>query len=101
MIGFGIGVALAAAAGALLAPVFLVHPLNGATSTVKGFEIIVIGGLCSLPGAVIAAFGLALVESLGSFYVNPSYQDLYGFVFLVAFLLIRPWGLFGERERRV
>ena len=101
MIGFGIGVALAAAAGALLAPVFLVHPLNGATSTVKGFEIIVIGGLGSLPGAVIAAFGLALVESLGSFYVNPSYQDLYGFVFLVAFLLIRPWGLFGERERRV
>ena len=101
MIGFGIGVALAAAAGALLAPVFLVHPVNGATSTVKGFEIIVIGGLGSLPGAVIAAFGLALIESLGSYYISPAYQDLYGFAFLVAFLILRPWGLFGERERRV
>lgn len=101
MIAFGIGVALAAAAGALLAPVFLVYPTNGATSTVKGFEIIVIGGLGSLPGAVAAAFGLALVESFGSVFVNPAYQDLYGFVFLIAFLILRPQGLFGERERRV
>ena len=101
MIAFGIGVALAAAAGALLAPVFLVYPTNGVISTVKGFEIIVIGGLGSLPGAVIAAFGLALIESLGSFYIDPRYQDVYGFAFLVAFLIFRPWGLFGERERRV
>ena len=101
MIGFGIGVALAAAAGALLAPVFLVYPTNGATSTVKGFEIIVIGGLGSLSGAVIAAFGLALVESFGSFFISPAYQDLYGFAFLIAFLLFRPEGIFGERERRV
>jgi branched-chain amino acid transport system permease protein len=101
MIGFGIGVGLAAAAGALLAPVFLVYPINGVTSTVKGFEIIVIGGLGSLSGAVIASFGLALIEALGAFYLSASYQDLYGFLFLVAFLLFRPQGLFGERERRV
>jgi branched-chain amino acid transport system permease protein len=101
MVAFGIGAALAAAAGALLAPVFLVYPTNGITSTVKGFEIIIIGGLGSLPGAVVAAFGLALVESFGSFLISPAYQDLYGFVFLIAFLLFRPQGLFGERERRV
>lgn len=100
-IGFGIGVALAAAAGALLAPVFLVYPTNGAVSTVKGFEIIVIGGIGSLPGAVLAAFGLALVESFGSVFLDPSYQNLYGFAFLIAFLVFRPQGLFGERERRV
>jgi len=101
MIAFGIGVGLAAAAGALLAPVFLVYPTNGVISTVKGFEIIVIGGLGSLPGAVAAAFGLALVESFGAFYISPAYQDLYGFAFLIAFLILRPQGLFGERERRV
>ncbi len=101
MVSFGIGVALAAAAGALLAPVFLVYPTNGATSTVKGFEIIVIGGLGSLPGAVLAAFALALVESFGSVFLSPSYQDLYGFAFLIVFLVFRPQGLFGERERRV
>ncbi len=101
MLGFGLGVALAAAAGALLAPVFLVYPGNGAFSIVKGFEIIVIGGLGSLPGAVIAAFALALVESFGSVFISPLYQDLYGFLFLIAFLIVRPTGLFGERERRV
>lgn len=101
MIGFGIGVSLAGAAGALLAPVFSVYPGNGVFSIVKGFEIIVIGGLGSLPGAVIAAFALALVESLGSVFISPLYQDLYGFVFLIVFLIIRPFGLFGERERRV
>ncbi|MDQ6670883.1 MAG: branched-chain amino acid ABC transporter permease [Chloroflexota bacterium] len=101
MLAFGIGVALAAAAGALLAPVFLVYPTNGATAAMKGFEIIVIGGLGSLPGAVIGAFGLALIESLGSVFISPAYQDLYGFVFLIAFLVLRPQGLFGERERRV
>ncbi|MCC6179531.1 MAG: branched-chain amino acid ABC transporter permease [Chloroflexi bacterium] len=101
MIGFGIGVGLAAAAGALLAPVFLVYPTTGATSTIKGFEIIVIGGLGSIPGAVVAAFGLALIESFGAFFISPVYQDLYGFIFLILFLLVRPHGLFGERERRV
>ena len=101
LLAFGIGVGLAAAAGALLAPVFLVYPSNGATSTMKGFEIIVIGGLGSLPGAVVASFALALVESLGSVFVSPAYQDLYGFVLLVGILVLRPQGLFGERERRV
>ena len=100
-IGFGLGVALAAAAGALLAPIFLVYPTDGATSTMKGFEIIVIGGIGSLPGSVVAAFCLALIESFGSVFISPAYQDLYGFVFLIAFLVLRPQGLFGERERRV
>ncbi len=100
-LAFGIGVALAAAAGALLAPVFLVYPTNGAVSTVKGFEIIVIGGLGSLTGSVVAAFLLGLVESFGSVFISPAYQDLYGFVFLMAMLFLRPQGIFGERERRV
>jgi len=101
MLAFGIGVALAAAAGALLAPIFLVYPTDGATAAVKGFEIIVIGGLGSLAGAVVAGFALAIVESFGSVFISPSYQDLYGFAFLLAFLVVRPQGLFGERERHV
>ena len=101
MLAFGIGVSLAAAAGALLAPVFLVYPSNGATAAMKGFEIIVIGGLGSLSGAVVAALALALLESFGAVFVSPAYQDLYGFTFLIAILAVRPQGLFGERERRV
>ena len=96
---FGIGVALAAAAGALLAPVFLVYPTNGAITTMKGFEIIIIGGLGSIPGAVIGGLLLGLVESLGSVLVAPGFQHAYGFLMLLLILVIRPTGLFGEKER--
>jgi branched-chain amino acid transport system permease protein len=99
MLAFGIGVALAAAAGALLAPDFLVYPENGAISTFKGFEIIVIGGLGSILGSIVGGVLLGLIEALGSVYLSPAYKDLYGFVLLIALLVFRPTGLFGERER--
>jgi branched-chain amino acid transport system permease protein len=101
MLAFGVGVALAAAAGALLAPDFLVYPENGAISTFKGFEIIVIGGLGSLVGSVVGGLLLGVIEALGSVFLSPAYKDLYGFVLLIALLAVRPTGLFGERERTV
>jgi branched-chain amino acid transport system permease protein len=99
-IAFGIGVALAGLAGALLAPVFLVYPTNGVVTTTKGFEIIVIGGLGSIPGALIAGLMLGIVETLGATFLAPAYQNAYGFVLLLIVLLIRPNGLFGERVRQ-
>jgi len=99
MLAFGIGVGLAGAAGALLAPVFLVYPESGALSTVKGFEIIVIGGLGSLPGSVVGGLLLGLVESLGSVLLSPSFRDVYGFGALLLILALRPTGLWGERVR--
>ncbi len=99
MLAFGIGVALAGAAGALLAPVFLVYPQSGALSTVKGFEIIVIGGLGSLGGSIVGGLLLGLVESLGSVLISPAFRDVYGFGLLVLILALRPTGLWGERAR--
>lgn len=96
---FGIGVALAGVAGALLAPVFLVFPTDGVVTTVKGFEIIVIGGLGSIPGALIAGILLGLVESLGAAFIASPYQNVYGFLLVLAILMVRPMGLFGERIR--
>jgi len=101
MIAFGVGVALAAGAGALLAPDFLVYPENGSISTFKGFEIIVIGGLGSIMGSVVGGLLLGVIEALGSVFLSPAYKDLYGFVLLIALLAVRPTGLFGERERTV
>jgi len=101
MLAFGVGVALAAAAGALLAPDFLVYPENGAISTFKGFEIIVIGGLGSILGSVVGGVLLGVIEALGSVFISPAYKDLYGFLLLIALLGLRPNGLFGERERTV
>jgi branched-chain amino acid transport system permease protein len=100
MLAFGIGTALAAAGGALLAPIFLVHPLCGLIPTVRGFEIIVIAGLGSIPGVLIASLSLGIAESMGSAFINPSYLDIYGFVLLIIVLLIKPFGLFGKEERR-
>jgi branched-chain amino acid transport system permease protein len=101
MLAFGVGVALAAAAGALLAPDFLVYPENGAISTFKGFEIIVIGGLGSIGGSIVGGLLLGLIEALGSVFLSPAYKDLYGFLLLIGLLVVRPTGLFGEKERTV
>jgi branched-chain amino acid transport system permease protein len=98
-VAFAIGVALAGLSGALLAPLFLVYPTNGAVTTIKGFEIIVIGGLGSIPGALIGGLMLGVVESLGAGFISSSYQNAYGFLFVILVLLLRPSGLFGERER--
>jgi len=90
---------LAGLAGALLAPVFLVFPTNGLVTTVKGFEIVVIGGLGSIPGALIAGVALGLVESFGAAFVDSAYQNIYGFALVLLILVLRPNGLFGERGR--
>jgi len=100
-VGFGAGVALAAAAGALLAPVYMAYPECGALSTMKGFEILVIGGLGSIPGVFVAGLMLGLVESLGSLFISSTFRDAYGFVLLLIMLFFRPYGLFGEKERLV
>jgi branched-chain amino acid transport system permease protein len=98
-IAFALGVTLAGVAGALLAPVFNVFPENGAVTTMKGFEIIIIGGMGSLPGAALGGLLLGIIESLGSVFITSSLRNVYGFIFLIIILLIKPTGLFGERER--
>ncbi len=98
-VAFALGVTLAGVAGALLAPVFNVFPENGAVTTMKGFEIIIIGGMGSLPGAALGGLLLGIVESLGSVFIDPSLRNVYGFIFLILVLLVKPTGLFGEKER--
>jgi branched-chain amino acid transport system permease protein len=99
-VAFGLGVALAAVAGALLASVYLVYPLNGLVTTTKGFEIVIIGGLGSIPGAVVGGLAVGLAESLGSVFINANYQNAYGFLLVIVILLLRPrTGLFGETQR--
>ncbi len=96
-IAFGIGVALAAVAGALLASVYLVYPLNGLVTTTKGFEVVIIGGLGSIPGAVVGGIAVGLVEALGSALIASNYQNAYGFLLVLIILILLPrTGLFGE-----
>jgi branched-chain amino acid transport system permease protein len=96
---FGIGTALAAAAATLIAPIFLVYPTMGAMLNLKAFVVIIIGGMGSIPGAVIGGFMLGLIEALGGGYISTDYKDLFAFGALVTFLTLRPMGLFGKGVR--
>ena len=58
-----------------------------------------IGGLGSILGSIVGGVLLGVLEALGSVFLSPAYKDLYGFVFLIGLLVIRPTGLFGEQER--
>ena len=92
---FGLGTALAGAAGVLLAPSLYLYPTVGELLIVKCFVIVVLGGLGSVPGAIAGGILLGVVESLGAVYVSSTYKDGIGFVLFLAVLLYRPSGLFG------
>ncbi len=96
---FGIGTALAAAAATLIAPIFLVYPTMGSIPNLKAFVVIIIGGMGSIPGAVIGGFMLGLIEALGGGYISTDYKDIFAFGALVTFLTFRPLGLFGKGVR--
>ena len=92
---FGLGTALAGAAGALLAPSLYLYPTVGEILIAKCFVIVVLGGLGSVMGAIAGGVLLGLVESLGAVYVSVAYKDTIGFVMFLLVLLLRPSGLFG------
>jgi branched-chain amino acid transport system permease protein len=93
---FALSALLAAAAGAVLAPITLVFPTVGASPLIKGYEIMAIGGLGSILGSFVGGLLLGLAEVMGSIYISSAYRDLYGFGMLVIFLIVRPRGLFGK-----
>ncbi len=96
-ISFALGCALAAMAGILLGSLFTVSPFMGERPLIKAFVIITLGGFGSIPGAVVAALIIGVLESLGAAFVSSEWQDAFGFVMLILILLLRPMGLFGER----
>jgi branched-chain amino acid transport system permease protein len=96
---FALGSGLAAAAGALLGPVFVVYPTMGDLASLKAFAIVILGGLGSIPGATIGGFILAFIEELGAGYVSSGYRDAMGFLLIIAILVLKPTGLFAQKER--
>jgi branched-chain amino acid transport system permease protein len=94
---FGLSAALAAAAAALVSPLFNIFPDVGALLTLKAFAAVIVGGYGFVKGAIAAAFLIGLAESLAAGYVSYAYKDAIAFVVMVAVLLVRPQGLFGRR----
>jgi len=99
MITFAIAGFLAAVAAALFAPINLVYPGMGHLVIMKAFVIIVLGGMGSIPGAIVGGMIIGFAESFGAFYVSTNYKDLIAFSLLVIILSLRPQGLFTKGMR--
>lgn len=97
-LSFGLGCALAAAAGVILSPVFPVTPTAGTPIALTAFVCVVLGGMGSMPGCVLGGLVLGVVENLGAAYVSTGYKHLFMFLILILVLLFRPAGLFGRSE---
>ncbi len=102
---FAIGAALAGAAGALYGILFSFNPAIGALPTIKGFAIIILGGLGSIPGAVVGGLLYGIAENTTAYVLSDptvlgsagSWPDAIAFILLIIVLIIRPTGLFGQK----
>jgi branched-chain amino acid transport system permease protein len=93
---FGLGIALAGAAGGLYGTVSQVNPYIGASLTAKSFAISIIGGLDNPLGVIVGGLFLGVVESLTTLYIGPTFADVASFGILLAVLIVRPSGLLGK-----
>ena len=99
-LAFVIGSALAGLGGGLYGLAFPVQATMGAVIALKAFIVIIFAGMGSIGGALAGGLLLGVVESFGASYISTGYKDTFGFVFLLLVLLLKPDGLFGQRETR-
>lgn len=93
---FAISTGLAAIAACLVAPIFMISPSMGSMVGMKAFVIVILGGLGSIPGAIVGGLILGLIEAIGGGYLSAAYKDVFGFGALVLILSLKPTGLFGK-----
>ena len=95
-ITLAIGCALAAAAGILAAPIVYVDPSMGAAVGLKGFAAAILGGLGSIPGAIVGGLVFGVLEAVSAGYVSSSYTPAIAFIILMVVLMVKPSGIIGE-----
>jgi len=99
IMSFGIGCALAAAAGTLwVVSGQVFNPYMGSIPAVKAFAIIILGGLGSIPGAIIGGLIYGIAENGAAYFLGGVWKDAISFIILIVVLVIRPTGLFGEES---
>lgn len=96
LIVFGISTTLGVCAGVMVGSLFAIAPGIGEWLVVKGFAVLILGGLGSIPGAVIGGMVLGVTEALAAGFVSSAYKDLIAFAVMIAVLLMRPQGLMGK-----
>ncbi|KTT18087.1 branched-chain amino acid ABC transporter permease [Pseudacidovorax intermedius] len=96
---WGLAAAVATVAGILLAPITFVHANMGFIG-LKAFPAAVVGGFGSLPGAIVGGLVIGVVESLAGFYLPDGFKDTAPYIVVLAMLMVKPNGLFGEKLRK-
>ncbi len=95
-VAFGIGCGLAATAGALVAPIFGVNPSMGSEVILKAFLVVILGGMGSIPGAMLGGLVLGFVESFGCLFFTVPTVMVLTFIIIIFILIVRPQGLLGH-----
>jgi len=95
-ISFGVGCALAGSAGALMAPIFSVSPFLGGDVILKAFLVVILGGMGSIPGAMLGGLVLGFIESFGSLFFTVPTVSAITFSLIILVLIVRPQGLLGH-----
>ncbi len=98
IIAFGLGTALAATAGALIAPTYYIFPQVGSVFTLKAFVITVLGGMGSIVGATLGGVLIGVAESIGGVYLGSGWKDVIVFILFLLVLLFKPSGLLGTSK---
>jgi branched-chain amino acid transport system permease protein len=93
---FAFGIALAGLAGVLLAPLYSVFPTMGRDFILMAFTVVIVGGMGSIAGVVVAGVVLTQVQAIVSLYISPVWSDPIVFGIMVVMLMVRPQGLFGR-----
>ena len=94
---FAISSALGVAAGALIGALLALAPGVGESFAVKGFAVLILGGLGSLPGAILGGLVLGVSESLAAGFLSSAYKDVISFLIMILVLLVMPQGLMGKK----
>jgi branched-chain amino acid transport system permease protein len=97
-VNFGLSCGLAALAAALLAPIFSINPWMGHAALTKGFVAVVLGGLGSFEGAILAGMILGCVESIAVIVLSSEWKDVIAFAIFIFVLTVKPSGLFGTKD---
>jgi len=101
MLTFAISAAVGGAAAVLMAPLTMLYPDLGFSLFLKAFAAAVLGGLTSIPGALVGGLLIGLIETLASGYISTGLQDVSAFIVIMFVLVVMPTGLFGERRARL
>lgn len=96
LVVFALSTALGVCAGVMVGSLFAIAPGIGENLVVKGFAVLILGGLGSIPGAIVGGLVLGITEALAAGFLSSAYKDVIAFVVMILVLLFRPQGLMGK-----